>query len=227
MKFYITFLFLLSSLALKGQTIWNGQRITFNKPGLADWTLPQNQDRITDSVWITRADQMGLFNIALEEAYENEVSPMGTEWSYGTTAEINELEFKPWVLALDNYPPGMVGKDMVVHLIKEDIYIDIKFTFWDMGNTGGGFAYERATDLPVSTSSQSYESLHIFPNPCTDRLQVKGLNRPVEVRVLDNKGREVYSKKIRNGEFIPTLNWTPGLYYLTLENKKSIKFVKW
>ena len=43
----------------------------------------------------------------------------------------------------------MVGVDAVVHLISDDIYIDIKFISWTKGQgseipAGGGFSYERS-----------------------------------------------------------------------------------
>ena len=40
-------------------------------------------------------------------------------------------------------PPCAVGKDAVLHLISEDIYIDIKITSWVSGQ--GSFSYQRST----------------------------------------------------------------------------------
>ena len=54
---------------LTAQTIWNGDRFTFQKLNGADWTLEANQDRITDNVWITRANNKGIFNIAKNDAF--------------------------------------------------------------------------------------------------------------------------------------------------------------
>ena len=51
------------------RTDQSGQSITFTKEDYADWTLEENQDRITDNVWITRQDQNPLFNIAEEQDY--------------------------------------------------------------------------------------------------------------------------------------------------------------
>jgi len=34
--------------------------MTFAKPNHADWTLLQNQDRLTDNVWITRGNALVL-----------------------------------------------------------------------------------------------------------------------------------------------------------------------
>lgn len=39
---------------------------------------------------------------------------------------------------------SLVGKNMVLHLVEDNIYISIKFTSWSSG-TKGGFAYERST----------------------------------------------------------------------------------
>ena len=43
--------------------------VVFTKPDSADWTLEENQDRITDNVWITRKDIQSLFNIAQEAGF--------------------------------------------------------------------------------------------------------------------------------------------------------------
>ena len=43
----------------------------------------------------------------------------------------------------------MVGREAVVHLISENIYLAIKFTFWN--SHGGGFSYQRSTPAAVVT----------------------------------------------------------------------------
>src|SRR4051794_7323052 len=65
--------------------VWNGPSITFTKPDFADWTLPANQDRLTDNVWLTRRASRPLFNIVLEEFADVQVSPLDTEWAFGPT----------------------------------------------------------------------------------------------------------------------------------------------
>jgi hypothetical protein len=131
--------------------IWSGPRITFTKQPNADFTLEENQDRITDSVWITRAANQGIFNIKLEEGYEFPLSPADTEWAFGTTAEIDSLEFLAWentIRAEGLRPPDILNLDMVIHLVTEDIYIDIRFLSWSIGKQegGGGFSYSRTTE---------------------------------------------------------------------------------
>ena len=52
---------------------------------MADWTMEANQDRITDNVWLTRANTRGIFNIKTESNYTDNMSPADTEWAFGTT----------------------------------------------------------------------------------------------------------------------------------------------
>jgi hypothetical protein len=137
--------------------VWTGPKTTITKNNNADWKLASNQDRITDNVWLTRADRRGLFNIAVEESFafkgnESTIigSPKGTEWAYGSIADgVETLDFDIWVATNNESPPTMVNKDMVLHLLEEDIYIDVKYTSWTQGNNGGGFSYERSTGLPT------------------------------------------------------------------------------
>jgi hypothetical protein len=133
--------------------VWNGPPIAFTKPDFADWTLPENQDRLTNNVWLTRRDIGPLFNIA--------VDPSDTEWAFGPTQPGNpgpisasnhaNLVFDHFVLSLDRaigqnavrYGPG------VLHLISDDIYLDIQFTSWTQAFGGGGFSYIRSTPAPA------------------------------------------------------------------------------
>lgn len=130
------------------QTVWSGYDFSFTKPSFADWTDPANQDRITSSVWLTRANVQGLFNIHDEDFYMRDISPSGTEWSFGVASDWESLDFHPWEIAVGTAPPLSVDQAMVVHLIEDDIYLDIMFTRWGIGPTGGSFAYVRAVPAP-------------------------------------------------------------------------------
>jgi len=126
-------------------TIWTGPNITFTREDGVDHTMAANQDRITDAVWITRANTRGIFNIAMESSYASNSSPAGTEWSFGTTANISSLTFQSWQQAVSSSPPSSLNQSMVLHLISENIYIDLKFLSWTERG-GGGFSYERSTE---------------------------------------------------------------------------------
>lgn len=133
--------------AARAQTVWSGPTITFTKPDFADWTQEENQDRITDLVWITRQNGQGIFNIAQESGF-GPGSPADTEWAFGSAVDWQDLAFQSWFDWHGGNPPSVVDVDAVVHLITDDIYIDIKFTSWSSGGSGGGFSYERST-LPA------------------------------------------------------------------------------
>ncbi len=121
---------------------------TFTKADWADWSLPENQDRITDSVWITRANSQGIFNAATESGYNYLVSPEDTEWAYGLTEDLEPGDYQVWRDAVGGYPPGMVGQPISLHLISDDIYFDVLFHSWTAGGGGGGFSYTRTPVTP-------------------------------------------------------------------------------
>lgn len=132
----------------RAETIWTGPMMTFAKPNSAGWTLPQNQDRLTDNVWITRKNTQGIFNIAQEAGYTHNVSPTGTRWADGAANDWQSLSFADWEHWATNNPPGTVGRDAVLHLVQDDVYLDIKFLSWTSSGGGGGFSYQRSTPVP-------------------------------------------------------------------------------
>ena len=126
-------------------TIWTGDRITFTKSEGSDPNQAVNQDRLTDSVWITRRNEAGqIYNVVESSRPNQRTSPLGTRWAFGTTADLDNLEFGTFRGALGK-PKDLVGRDLVLHIVEEDIYIDLRFTQWSVGKDKGGFAYERST----------------------------------------------------------------------------------
>jgi len=137
-------------------TVWNGPPITFTKPDSTDPTQPTNQDRITPNIWLTRGTIQGIYNIKTETGYTHFLSPAGTEWASGTTSNYATLTYtnwEGWAKSLGG-PPQVPGHNAVVHLVAEDIYIDLTFSSWPLH--GGGFSYARSTapasNLPPSVS---------------------------------------------------------------------------
>lgn len=128
--------------------IWNGPSMTFAKAANSDWTQAANQDRLTANVWLTRASTQGLFNIATgkETSYDrnSNISPSDTEWAAGTTADFANLTFSSWYNWWGRNLSTIRNTDAVLHLITDDIYINIKFSDWG-ANNGGTFAYTRST----------------------------------------------------------------------------------
>lgn len=125
--------------------VWTGPLITYSQPS-PDPTQATNQDRITPGVWLTRASSGGLFNAALETVFTNN-SPADTEWAFGTLTNYASLNYTNWLAWLNgNSPTTMVGSNLVVHLVSEDIYLSFKFSFW-ASKGSGGFTYQRSAPL--------------------------------------------------------------------------------
>jgi len=124
--------------------------IDFAKAAFADPTDPANQDMITGTVAITRGDQRGIYNPLQEGSYEDFVSPLGTQWLFDATVQdvidgtFGIGDFDTWENAHGGFPPGTVGQDAVLYLEDDDAYVDITFTDWGSGGSGGAFAYTRA-----------------------------------------------------------------------------------
>ena len=125
-------------------TVWSGAKITFSKANGTDPNDAANQDRITDNVIITRALGGGqIYNAAVESNSNKNESPTGTRWALGTTASLESLTFSTFRNTIK--PKDVVDENLVMHLVDDDIYIDVKFTFWASGGSGG-FTYERSTE---------------------------------------------------------------------------------
>ena len=149
---FLLIIFFLYPLSIAHAEVCVSPKKFFTKVDSADWNLRENQDRISDTVWITRENLRGIFNIASEAAFSATTSPANTEWAFGSASDFESLTFTNWQAwngGSPSGPPSVVGRDAVIHLIDEDIYLDIKFLSWTLGpqgggNGGGGFSYERS-----------------------------------------------------------------------------------
>ena len=139
------FYFILPVFAVQATpALWTGPNISYSQPS-PDPTQPANQDRLTSLVWLTRAQTQGLYNAVTETQYDKgpDTDPTDTEWAYGSIDNYTNLTYTTWANMSGGNPPSMVGQPAVLHLITNDIYISITFTFW--GGNAGGFAYVRST----------------------------------------------------------------------------------
>ena len=151
---------------LNAATVWTGPMVEFSKDGFADPTLAENQDALTLAVSLTRGSIQGLYNIAQEPFYEGSGgSPIDTEWAFqglngnpdsGVTAQnFAALNFGDWRVALGSQAGNnILDRPGVLHLISDDIYLDILFTEWGVGSTSGGsVSYLRASPVPVPAAA--------------------------------------------------------------------------
>jgi hypothetical protein len=148
--------------------VWTGPNISFSKQGSDDVEDPAFQDRLTSNVWLTRADSEGPFNIApgKETGYVRFTSPAGTRWATSAMAanvgktisatNYAQLAFTDWAPAYNG--PGSqllqhIMKPAVVHLVADDIYLNLQFTGF---NSSGYMAYNRSTPAALIEPDGDY-----------------------------------------------------------------------
>jgi hypothetical protein len=133
-------------------TVWTGSNISFTK------SVATPSDTLTPNVVLTRGTSMGMFNSAAEAAFNSvtNASPVDTEWATIinnpsatiTATNFGTLSFTDWTHAYGG--PGSsvqtnILKPAVVHLISDNIYLNLQFTTF---SSGGVFSYVRSTPVP-------------------------------------------------------------------------------
>lgn len=137
----------------QGATVWNGPVITYTQPQ-PDPTVTANWDQLTANVAITRAVSAGIFNGVTETFYTHNFSPADTEWAEGSLADYATLPYTDWETVGGGSPVlNLPGKQLVLHLVTDDIYLSVKFTAIG-GHFTGGFSYERSTPASANLAPE-------------------------------------------------------------------------
>ena len=206
------FLLLIAPFLCYSQTVWNGPLMTFTKQNYDDPSSENSQDRITDLVWLTRGNNGGqLYNAKTESNSSKSNSPEGTRWAFGTTSNLGSLTFSTF--RGNSKPKHAIGQNMVVHLISDDIYIDIKITSWSSGsNSGGGFSYERSTNPNLSVKYKDALDVFVYPNPTTGLVRTNQ-DFIEQIRVYDLTGKQLIRSEDSSVDLSTFKN---GVYLLQL-----------
>ena len=156
---------LLLNRSAVAQTVWSGLTKSFTKVGGTDETMPENQDPLTTNVVFTRGSSGGLINIAAESSYDSLVSPTGTKWATDlnnvgksiVATNHSNLAFTEWIDSYNHsgsHGSFIAGRDAVVYLVSDNVYLDLRFTSWETG--GGSFAYMRAEPPAAPSPTGDY-----------------------------------------------------------------------
>ncbi len=137
------------------QVIWNSGSFSFT-------STASSQDCITAQTCLARVTV--LYNAVCETvsgmvACATYNGPCNTEWAEGTINNWSTLTYQRLFAINSCQPPTMVGKTYVVHLIAENIYLQLRFTSWVPG-ASAPISYIRTTGsvLPVGFISFSGEA---------------------------------------------------------------------
>jgi len=138
------------------------ETVVFTKPDSADWTLPENQDRISANVWITRKHNQSIFNIAQEDGYSGAAgSPTGTLWANTTTAAADAGSYTNFVGMHGGSSQSIINDTISLYLPQDSLYFDVVFTSYTGQNNGGGFSYIRTS---VNNSELDMDDEYLFPH---------------------------------------------------------------
>jgi hypothetical protein len=128
-------------------TVWNTGSFTFAKP-------PGTQDCITPQTCLTRITV--LYNsvtgtVSGHQPCPGYTGPSNTEWAYGNISQWSTLTYNKLFNVNACSPPSMVDHPMVLHLISENIYLQVTFTSWFSADSG--FSYVRTTAAAPTQAS--------------------------------------------------------------------------
>lgn len=101
------------------------------------------------------------------------------------------------------------------------------YNFWEA--TGGIGTIETGnldTNLLGFENNIVNESIHIYPNPSNDNIQIRGLNNPENYIIFDAVGKEILNGRINNNQKININSLTNGFYFIITETGKKLKFIK-
>lgn len=117
--------------------------VRFIKPSWASDSDPEYQDRISETVWLTRGKQYGIYN-AYDQTSQQRQQTSGIMLALGSIENLSELSFETiseWGQKFKNQ--GWLNKDIVLYLTETDEYYSFMMTSWDQGQQGG-FSYTRS-----------------------------------------------------------------------------------
>ena len=199
-------------------TIWNGTNMGFSHPEGGPG------DQMLTNVIITRGGGGGLYNSALESG-PSLGSPKGTQWALGTLAQYTNgttLSFGNCPLEAGMRPPNDVGKTYVVHLITNNIYLQLTLTNWGgMGGSGTtSFGYIRSTPpaaivLPPPTVS--------ITNPPNNAVFAAPANVRIAANASVSGGSVTNVQFFANGSSVGSVTGTP--FTLTADNLSAGAYV--
>lgn len=176
-------------ITLTPQTIIYGELLSFTKTDYGS-EIDYINPGVTE---ITRGNNQGIFNIALELGYQFNVSPANTGWNadgWGNLLDIQTRTYQDWGNAIGYDPPGSVGDELVMIDYSTNQYYLIKFTQWTQGNVGGGFAYDRQEIVVTEKCKITFSDGTVQDTAAGEVESGTGIN---VVKTIDLNGKVTYT----------------------------------
>ena len=137
-------------------------------------------DCLTPSVCLNRSSAGGpIYNEVLQSPSVRgcDLDVVGTEWATGT-CDSAELSFGPFNSVHGCSPPSLVGQDLCMRAVAEDVLFDIRFTEWGTGEArrSGEFAYLRSSASPCSRFATCENTVGGFACTCDEEFTGDGVD---------------------------------------------------
>ncbi len=87
-------------------------------------------------------------------------------------------------------------------------------------------AYEQQTLVSSVLDITQKNNIRIYPNPSSNEIKIEGVKKNQRYTILDINGKIIDSGYVENEQVINILNLKNGIYFLNLNDKKAIKFIK-
>ena len=186
---------------------------TFTKNANTDPSLKENQDRISDKVWLTRGNQYGIYNAYDQTSAKNQPTS-GIELALGNFEELSQLNFETISQWGKKFKGNWLNKNLVLKLTETNEYYSFIMTSWEKR---GGFSYTRSsTALSITDNSNT---LTIYPNPTTSILIIEG-NIEYQIKVYDLLGNKVLETQ---GNSINMEHLSTATYIVKVTDKSNKK----
>ena len=194
---------------------------TFTKSANTDPSLKENQDRISDKVWLTRGNQYGIYNAYDQTSAKNQPTS-GIELALGNFEELSQLNFETISQWGKKFKGNWLNKNLVLKLTETNEYYSFVITSWE---TRGGFSYTRSsTALSITDYSNT---LTIYPNPTKSILIIEG-NIEYDIEVYDllgNKALETQGNSV-NMEHLSTATYIVKVTDKSNKKERTYKILK-
>jgi|TARA_E500000075_G_scaffold26533_1_gene23254 hypothetical protein len=194
---------------------------TFTKNANTDPSLKENQDRISDKVWLTRGNQYGIYNAYDQTSAKNQPTS-GIELALGNFEELSQLNFETISQWGKKFKGNWLNKNLVLKLTETNEYYSFVMTSWE---TRGGFSYTRSsTALSITDYSNT---LTIYPNPTKSILIIEG-NIEYDIEVYDllgNKALETQGNSV-NMEHLSTATYIVKVTDKSNKKERTYKILK-
>ena len=194
---------------------------TFTKNANTDPSLKENQDRISDKVWLTRGNQYGIYNAYDQTSAKNQPTS-GIELALGNFEELSQLNFETISQWGKKFKGNWLNKNLVLKLTETNEYYSFVMTSWE---TRGGFSYTRSSTALSITDYSS--TLTIYPNPTKSILIIEG-NIEYDIEVYDllgNKALETQGNSV-NIEHLSTATYIVKVTDKSNKKERTYKILK-